>query len=123
MVVPAAVLDDGNPLVWGWDMDAHSPIGGAAPESRLEDPYPIPELSTVPHRSRVIRHRFRGSTMPRWKKRATEFPVMVNNMRSRNACTCSLSRPLLEYMGDPDTIVFVIDAKYVRVEIGDVEVQ
>ena len=48
MVVPTGVLDDGNPLVWGRDMDAHSPTGGAAPEGCLEDPCPRPELSTVP---------------------------------------------------------------------------
>lgn len=59
--------------------------------------------------------------MPRWKKGTTEFPVVVNHIRSRNACTCSLPRPLLEHMGDPETIVFVIDGKGVRVEVGDVE--
>ena len=57
--------------------------------------------------------------MPRWKKGTTEFPVVVNHIRARNACTCTLPRPLLAHMGDPDVVVFVIDGNTVKVEVGE----
>lgn len=46
--------------------------------------------------------------MPRWKKGETEFPVAVNHMRKRDVYSCSLPKPLLTHLGEPDEIVFKI---------------
>lgn len=56
--------------------------------------------------------------MPRWKKDETEFPVVVNHMRKRDAYSCSLPKPLLAHLGNPEIVVFVIYGKRVRVEVG-----
>lgn len=56
--------------------------------------------------------------MPRWKKGAKEFPVVVNHIKDRDAYTCSLPKPLVEYLDKPDKILFKIKNKKVYVEVG-----
>lgn len=56
--------------------------------------------------------------MPRWKKGETEFPVVVNHMRKRDVYSCSLPKPLLAHLGNPEVIVFVLKGKEVKIEVG-----
>lgn len=56
--------------------------------------------------------------MPRWKKDKTEFPVVVNHVRKRDAYSCSLPKPLHDHLRNSKAMVFVIDGKNVHMEVG-----
>ena len=53
--------------------------------------------------------------MPKWKKNATHFTVGVNHNKDRGYQS-SIPIPVMDFLGNPDKITFVIKAKN-RVEI------
>ena len=55
--------------------------------------------------------------MPKWKKDATEFEVGVNYNEVRGAQS-SIPKPVIEVLGNPDTIKFVMNGKKVELEAG-----
>lgn len=52
--------------------------------------------------------------MPKWKKNAKEFTVSINFNESRGYQS-SIPKPVIELLGDPDKIRFVIDGKKVTI--------
>lgn len=55
--------------------------------------------------------------MPKWKKDATEFRVGVNYNEVRGAQS-SIPKPIVDLLGHPDAIKFVIKDKKVQLESG-----
>lgn len=55
--------------------------------------------------------------MPKWKKDATEFEVHVTKHETRGSQTY-LPKPIMDMLGDPDTIKFVVKGKHIEVEAG-----
>ena len=57
--------------------------------------------------------------MPKWKKDAKEFEVGVNYVEKRGYSS-SIPKPVIEILGNPETIKFVIDKdnKSVTVKVG-----
>lgn len=55
--------------------------------------------------------------MPKWKKDATEFEVHVTKHETRGS-QAYLPKPVMEMLGDPDTIKFVVKGKHIEVEAG-----
>jgi hypothetical protein len=53
----------------------------------------------------------------RWKKDATEFPVGVNYVEGRGASS-SIPKPVVELLGNPKEIVFVMKGKRVEIRKG-----
>jgi hypothetical protein len=52
--------------------------------------------------------------LPKWKKNAKEFSVGVNYHDVRGAQS-SIPKPVIEVLGKPDTIKFVIKGKKVEI--------
>lgn len=52
--------------------------------------------------------------MPKWKKDATEFKVGVNYVNKRGYSS-SIPKPVMEALGEPDSIKFVVKGKKVEV--------
>ena len=52
--------------------------------------------------------------MPKWKRDAKEFTVGVNYHEIRGY-QCSIPKPIMEVLGKPDSITFVIENKNVKV--------
>jgi len=48
--------------------------------------------------------------MPKWKKDATEFTVSVNHNETRGYQS-SIPKPVMDTLGNPDKITFVIKPK------------
>lgn len=57
--------------------------------------------------------------MPKWKKDATEFEITVSYHEHRGY-QAYLPRPIMDILGDPDTIKFVLKGKKIEVERGSV---
>jgi len=55
--------------------------------------------------------------MPKWKKDAKEFTVSVNYNDSRGYQS-SIPKPIIEALGDPETITFEINGRKVNVRSG-----
>ena len=55
--------------------------------------------------------------MPRWKKDETEFEVSVTHHEHRGY-QAYLPKPVMDMLGDPTTIKFVVKRKRVEVEAG-----
>jgi hypothetical protein len=55
--------------------------------------------------------------MPKWKKDATEFEVSVTHHEHRGY-QAYLPKPIMEILGDPETIKFVLKGKKIEVEKG-----
>jgi hypothetical protein len=53
--------------------------------------------------------------MPKWKKGETEFEVGVNYVDKRGYSS-SIPKPVIEALGEPESIKFVIKGKKVEVE-------
>ena len=53
--------------------------------------------------------------MPKWKKDATEFKVGVNYNEVRGAQS-SIPKPVVDALGHPNVIKFVIKGKKVEIE-------
>lgn len=56
--------------------------------------------------------------MPKWKKNATEFIVGVNYHKTRGYQS-SLPKPVMEILGEPSTIKFVVKGKKIEVLAGE----
>jgi hypothetical protein len=54
--------------------------------------------------------------VPKWKKDAKEFTVGVNYNEIRGY-QCSIPKPIMEVLGKPDSITFVIDNKNIKIKI------
>jgi hypothetical protein len=59
------------------------------------------------------------SAVPKWKKDATEFTVKVNFVEKRGY-QANLPKPIIEKLGDPKEITFLIRGKRVEVAAGGV---
>jgi hypothetical protein len=55
--------------------------------------------------------------MPKWKKDATEFTVSVNH-NSERGYQSSIPKPIIEVLGNPQTITFILKGKKVEVVSG-----
>lgn len=53
--------------------------------------------------------------MPKWKKGSKVFTVGVNYHETRGYQS-SIPRPVMDALGEPDTITFILDEKGVRIE-------
>jgi hypothetical protein len=56
--------------------------------------------------------------MPKWKKDQTEFTVSVTYHEHRGYQTY-IPRPIMEMLGDPKAIKFIINNRKIGVEAGD----
>lgn len=52
--------------------------------------------------------------MPKWKKDATEFTVSVNFNEDRGYQS-SIPKPIMDALGDPSKVTFVINGKTVKI--------
>jgi hypothetical protein len=52
--------------------------------------------------------------MPKWKKDATEFKVGVNYV-DRRGYSSSIPKPVMEALGEPHSIKFVVKGKKVEI--------
>lgn len=52
--------------------------------------------------------------MPKWKKNETEFPVTVSYHETRGY-QAYIPKPLMEFLGTPEAIKFIIKGKKVEV--------
>ena len=59
--------------------------------------------------------------MPKWKKDATEFTVSVNHNEERGYQS-SIPKPVMETLGNPDKITFVVKPKK-KVEVVAAKVE
>lgn len=55
--------------------------------------------------------------MPKWKKDANEFDVSVNYHQKRGYQS-SIPKPVMDILGVPDSIKFVVKGKKVEVKSG-----
>lgn len=46
--------------------------------------------------------------MPKWKKDAKEFEVVINHNKERDSFSNNLPKPLVEHLGRPDRIIYRI---------------
>jgi len=56
--------------------------------------------------------------LTRWKKDETEFPVRLTD-DGKNSTICRVPKPILEILGKPSGIKFVIQGKKIVVIAGD----
>jgi hypothetical protein len=56
--------------------------------------------------------------MPKWKKDATEFEVSVTHHEHRGYQAYP-RKPIMEILGDPETIKFVLKGKKIELEPGE----
>ncbi len=56
--------------------------------------------------------------MPKWKEGATEFTVGVGYSEIRGYA-CTIPRPVIEALGEPERITFMIKGKRVEVEAAE----
>ena len=52
--------------------------------------------------------------MPKWKKDAKEFTVSVNFNEDRGYQS-SIPKPIMDTLGDPDKVKFIINGKNIRI--------
>jgi bifunctional DNA-binding transcriptional regulator/antitoxin component of YhaV-PrlF toxin-antitoxin module len=52
--------------------------------------------------------------MPRWKEGSLEFTVSVNSHETRGY-QCTIPKPVIEVLGDPEKITFVIKGRKVEI--------
>ena len=55
--------------------------------------------------------------LPKWKKDAKEFTVSVNYNEDRGYQS-SIPKPIIEALGDPESITFEINGKKISVRSG-----
>ena len=56
--------------------------------------------------------------MTRWKKGETEFTVRLTE-DGRNSQICRVPKPIRDFLNDPCSVKFVIDADTIKFERGD----
>ena len=54
--------------------------------------------------------------MPKWKKNETEFNVALDE--NSGSHICRVPKPIVEKLGIPDSIKFVIDGRNILVKVG-----
>jgi hypothetical protein len=54
--------------------------------------------------------------VPKWKKDAKEFTVSVNFNKDRGYQS-SIPKPIIDVLGDPEKVTFVIDGKNIRIKV------
>lgn len=52
--------------------------------------------------------------MPKWKKDAKEFEVALHHDERRGAMAV-IPKPIVDMLGVPDSITFVIETKHIRI--------
>jgi hypothetical protein len=58
------------------------------------------------------------SDMAKWREGATEFTVGVGYSENRGHA-CTIPKPVIEVLGDPERITFMIKGKRVEVEAAE----
>lgn len=58
--------------------------------------------------------------MPKWKKDATVFPIGVN-LNGVRGYQATIPKPVMERLGNPDIITFVLHGKRVEVVGGELK--
>ncbi|MGI0037821.1 MAG: hypothetical protein ACRD99_05635 [Nitrososphaera sp.] len=58
--------------------------------------------------------------MPKWKKDATEFEISVTSHELRGF-QAYLPKPIMEMLGVPKTVKFMVKGKRVELEAGNVK--
>jgi hypothetical protein len=58
------------------------------------------------------------SSLPKWKKDAKEFNVSVNHNEDRGFQS-SIPKPIMDLLGNPTSIKFVIKDKSIKLMAGD----
>ena len=53
--------------------------------------------------------------MPKWKKDAKEFVVAIDYNDTRGS-QCNIPKPILEFLKNPDKVMFVITGKSVKIK-------
>jgi len=53
--------------------------------------------------------------MPRWKEGSREFTVRINSHETRGY-QCTIPRPVIEALGEPERITFFVEGKKVKIE-------
>jgi hypothetical protein len=56
--------------------------------------------------------------MPKWKKDQKEFAVSVTYHEKRG-CQCYLPKPMMEMLGNPSRIKFIVKNKRIEIEAGE----
>ena len=56
--------------------------------------------------------------MPKWKEGATEFTVSVGYSENRGYA-CTIPKPVIDALGEPDRITFIIKGKRVEIESAE----
>lgn len=56
--------------------------------------------------------------MPRWKKGSREFTVSVNSHDTRGY-QCTIPKPVIEVLGEPERITFMIKGKKVEIKSAE----
>jgi hypothetical protein len=56
--------------------------------------------------------------MPKWKKNAIGFPVSINYVEKRGYQS-SIPKPVIDILGRPSTIKFIVKGKRVEIVAGD----
>ncbi|BDQ31545.1 hypothetical protein NZNM25_05420 [Nitrosopumilus zosterae] len=56
--------------------------------------------------------------MPKWKEDAKEFTVSVNYNENRGYQS-SIPKPIMDLLGDPEKVTFVIDGKIIKIKSSD----
>ena len=56
--------------------------------------------------------------MPKWKKNASEFLVSINYVEKRGYQS-SIPKPVIDILGKPSTIKFIVKGKKVEIIAGD----
>jgi hypothetical protein len=56
--------------------------------------------------------------VPKWKKGETEFTVSVNHNEVRGYQS-SIPKPVIEILGEPSVITFVVKGKKVELKAGE----
>ena len=59
--------------------------------------------------------------VPKWKKDAKEFTVSINHNESRGYQS-SIPKPIIEALGDPETITFEIQGNTIRIKSGGINI-
>lgn len=60
--------------------------------------------------------------MPKWKKDAKEFTVSVNHNENRGYQS-SIPKPIIDALGEPNSITFELNGKNVRLISGENKVR
>ena len=60
--------------------------------------------------------------MPKWSKEAKDFKVSVN-CHGERGCYAQVPKPIMEMLGNPSKVRYVVKGSKIEVENGDLEPQ